>query len=509
MLQLPHARRLPWPTWWLAAVALAAMALAFQGTRALWEPDEGRYTAVALQMLDSGDWLTPRLNDAQLHVTKPPLSYWAIAASLGVFGQSAWAARVPNALAFVLTGLFVLGLGQRLVPARPWLPVLLWGSSLLPVLAANVVSTDALLALWETAAVFAFVRGAGSGHRRERWYLLMWLAFGLGFLTKGPPALLPLLPILLWSALAGGRSAVLRLFPLPGLAGFALLGGGWFAWMLVQRPALLGYFLGHEVVERLFSATLRRNPEWYGPAKIYLPVLVLCVLPWLGLARGWLAAVPGLIQPAAWRRRMVADRAGAFLLLWLLLPLAVFTLARSRQFLYVLPLAVPIALLLARQLSARFGAQVPARWRRALALWPLVALVGKGALMAVPTHKDAAVQAAALAGHLASVDRIVFVGERAHYGLRFYTGRQVEQRALGARARLDGELCRAAAGNPQALLVGPVWASGHHPPCAIEPLVGGEWPLWRARHPDRAAPVDIATFPTTWSTPEWTAHPQP
>jgi 4-amino-4-deoxy-L-arabinose transferase-like glycosyltransferase len=508
MLQSPHAPRLPTLLWWLVAAALAMMALAFQGTRALWEPDEGRYTAVALQMLDSGDWLLPRLNDQQLHVTKPPLSYWAIAASLGLFGHSAWAARLPNTLAFVLTGLLVLGLGQRLVPDRPWLPVLLWGSSLLPVLAANVVSTDALLALWETAAVFAFVRGAGSADGRDRWYLLMWLAFGLGFLTKGPPALLPLLPILLWSGLTGGRRAVRRLFPVPGLLLFALVGVGWFGWILVQRPALLGYFLGHEVVDRLFSASLQRNPEWYGPAKIYLPVLLLGLLPWLGLARSWLAAAPGLLRPGRWRRRLAEDRVGAFLLLWLLLPLAVFILARSRQFLYVLPLAVPGALLIGRQLSARFRAGVPTGWRRALALWPVLVLSGKGVLMAVPTHKDAAVQAAALSGHLDGVDRIVFVGERAHYGLRFYTGRQVEQGALGAGSALDLELCRAAELNPHALLVGPTWAAGHTPPCAIDPLVGGEWPLWRPQHLASLVPP-ASSPPTPWSAPTWTAHLQP
>jgi hypothetical protein len=336
----------------------------------------------------------------------------------------------------------------------------------------------------------------------------MWLAFALGFLTKGPPALLPLLPIAIWSGAVGGRFAVARLFPAPGLLLFALVGLGWFAWVLAQRPALLGYFVGHEVVDRVFSATLKRNPEWYGPAKVYLPVLLLGLLPWLGLARGWLAAAPGLLRPGCWRQRLAGDRTGTFVLLWLLVPLAVFTLARSRLFLYVLPLAVPIALLLGRQLSARFDAGPAPAWRRTLALWPVLALVAKAAVMAVPSHKDAAVQAAALAPHLGDVDRIVFVGERAHYGLRFYTGRQVQQRAIGAEAGLDRELCRAAAGNPDALLVGPTWAAGHRPPCPIDSLVGGEWPLWRRQRP--AGPAPATAFPaTTWSAPTWTAHLQP
>ena len=55
-------------------LALALLVgLAFQGTRHLWEPDEGRYTAVSQLMLQTGDWLTPRLEEDRPHYTKPPL----------------------------------------------------------------------------------------------------------------------------------------------------------------------------------------------------------------------------------------------------------------------------------------------------------------------------------------------------------------------------------------------------------------------------------------------------
>lgn len=70
------------------------LALAFQGSRGLWDPDEGRYSNVALQMVDSGDYLTPRRNVETMHVTKPPVTYWAIAASVNVFGRSG-SVRVP------------------------------------------------------------------------------------------------------------------------------------------------------------------------------------------------------------------------------------------------------------------------------------------------------------------------------------------------------------------------------------------------------------------------------
>jgi molybdopterin converting factor small subunit len=72
----------------------------------------------------SRDWLVPTLDGEHPHLTKPPMTYWALASSFGLLGTNEWAARLPGALAFVGTGLLVFGLGRRLLPAKPWLPAL-------------------------------------------------------------------------------------------------------------------------------------------------------------------------------------------------------------------------------------------------------------------------------------------------------------------------------------------------------------------------------------------------
>ena len=69
------------PALWIALLS-TTLALAFLGARGMWDPDEGRYTNVALNMLDSGDWLNPRRSHEVCYWTKPPLTYWAIAASM-------------------------------------------------------------------------------------------------------------------------------------------------------------------------------------------------------------------------------------------------------------------------------------------------------------------------------------------------------------------------------------------------------------------------------------------
>src|SRR6187551_324860 len=96
-----------------ALFALVALALVFQGARGIWDPDEGRYVAVAWRMVESGDWWTPRLHHEVPHFAKPPLTYWTIAASIAVLGKSEWAARIPDSLAWIAAILLVHALARR------------------------------------------------------------------------------------------------------------------------------------------------------------------------------------------------------------------------------------------------------------------------------------------------------------------------------------------------------------------------------------------------------------
>src|SRR5712671_2622110 len=56
---------------------------------------------IARNMLDSGDWVTARLNGVA-YLEKSPLIYWTIAVSFAIFGMHDWAARIPVALSAVL-----------------------------------------------------------------------------------------------------------------------------------------------------------------------------------------------------------------------------------------------------------------------------------------------------------------------------------------------------------------------------------------------------------------------
>lgn len=409
----------------LLAVFLYAMA--FQGSRGLWERDEGRYTNIAVQMLRSGDFLHPALNDEVYHFAKPPLTYWAVAAGISLLGRNEWGARLANGLAFIGTILVVFEMGKTILPNKAFLPPLIYGSFLLPFGAANFVTTDTLLAFFEALGVLGFVRWRSSPKQNRSALSLMWAGFALAFLTKGPPGLLPDLGIAGLVILQDGWRGLGRLVTAGGLAIFIVLGLGWYLIVVAMNPALAGYFLGDEVIRRVASgAAFNRNASWYGAFLVYVPTLIGGTLPWTFiLLRATRSVHRTLLSRRWWREKLVGDPWFLFLVLWLLLPLCIFCISRSRLPLYLLPLFVPLSLITSRLI-------VPRPHRRfntcLLVVW-LVALVAlKWGASKYPYPGDNRRVAQAIAETVSPIpSELVFVDTSPFWGLGFYLNCEVEQ----------------------------------------------------------------------------------
>ncbi|WP_305805908.1 glycosyltransferase family 39 protein [Stenotrophomonas sp. YIM B06876] len=433
-------------------VALLALVLAFPflGSRGIWEPDEGRYTNVAINMVESGDWLTPRRNQDVAHWTKPPLTYWAVAASIRSFGLRPWAARLPMALSYLLCVWLTWRLARRLAPGGELTAAVAFATMLLPVCAAQVVTTDFVLAACETVAVWAFVESRGDRGRPGAWIVLMWAGFALAFLAKGPPELLPLLVVLVCDGLLPGPRRALRL---TGIVVFAVIALPWYVAVMLGNPGLFEYFLGDEVMHRVATNKFDRHGQWYGWATIYGPTLALGTLPWTGAlwrgAKGLPAALRRWRDPAA-RHQQAAP---LLLTVWVLLPLLVFCLSRSRLPLYLLPLFVPLALLVAVQ-RLKEGRALP-RWPW-LALWVALLLALRLGAGYWPTHSDASAWARAIQVRVPTpVHEVIFVDDMVRYGLRLHLDAWIEKVSLepvpaGRQARFnptyDGDLGTGLAG---------------------------------------------------------------
>lgn len=424
MQQIDRSRRRKWGLVALAFLPLF-MALAFNGTRGLWGTDEGRYVDGGLQMLRMDDFLRIHLNPEYPHFTKPPVTYWAIAGSIAAFGQNESAARLPNALAFWGTSLLLLLAGRLIGLRAPWVPMLLYATTLFTFFAANAVTTDTLLALFTTLAGVSFL-ALYLGKRPRLAAVAMWSGFGLAFMTKGPPGLLPLLAFNLFLVFNRDWSRLKTMWWSWGIPAFLLIGFSWYAALVLTTPGLLDYFIHDEVVGRVASNEFGRHGQWYGAIVAYLPVWIFGALPW------------GYFLLFARKRAETPEDSRAevsrLLAWWVLVPFVIFVLARSRLPIYTLQLFAPATLWLSLRLEPLLRRPWP-RWGYALvALW-IAGAVGFKAWAA--HYDDYGRDARALAQEIVDkagndFQEIVFVNMMPKWGLTFYLNEDVEETWLGS-----------------------------------------------------------------------------
>jgi 4-amino-4-deoxy-L-arabinose transferase-like glycosyltransferase len=393
--------------------------LSFQGSRGLYESTEGRYAEVAREMLTSGHYLEPTL-EGKPHWTKPPITYWTIAAGLRVFGQNEWGARIFSVVAFVLTVVAVVSIGKTLWDDSAGIAAgFIYATYVFTVAAAAALSTDTLLTLFEVLGVLAYVRAyrtAGTSTSKT-WVCMMWLAFGLAFSTKGPPALLPLVALIVFHWHAGRPFRAANGY---GIAIFLVTGFWWYGLEVLRHPQLIRYFIGDEIVGRNLKGEFHRHSQWYAPFTVYLPAIVFGQGFWLYYGARMLHA-ERLLQWAGIKARVRSrGAAGVFLLIWFLVPLLIFSLAKSRLPLYVVPLFPPMALATGRWLAIRWRGEALARVGRIAAVTAIVIVIVKGVAAVYPSDKNMAplFEAAQKAGGK-DAEYLLF-REQGLHGFQFY-----------------------------------------------------------------------------------------
>ncbi len=429
--------------WTLAiGASLIILAFAFQGSRGIFAPDEGFYVSIAQSMSETRDFLIPRLHQ-QIWLDKPPLTCWGIAAGMRLFGQNEWGARAFCALCFVLTILLVFLLGRSLSGRRAGLlAAVVYATMAIPYVAANIVTPDTPLTLWTIGAFFSFWQSVKPDARHPTlWKMLLFVALGLGFLTKGPAVLVPLAAMLVFLVVKRRSLAYLfTLWTLLGLVLFGAIGLTWYAWVANKVPGALGYFLDNQVLGRTVSAKYSRNPGPEG-ALIYLPVVLLGTLPWSlfwvrSLRRGWrkLFTKPTWVDVAR-------DPAKLFLAVWIAFPLLIFSVASSKLPFYLLPIFPALAIATARLVpqTASEGASNAnplgfSRWMMfALGLWITVLVGLKLAAAHCPSSHDMRALHASIEARLPDGPFEIIAVDEHLEGLSFYDAHLVE--AVTTRTR--------------------------------------------------------------------------
>jgi 4-amino-4-deoxy-L-arabinose transferase-like glycosyltransferase len=317
----------------------------------------------ARSMVERGDWLVPYYR-GEPFFDKPALTYWLIAASFKVFGFTPAAARlfaVVAALAVVLTTAWM---GRRLVgDAAALAGGVILASTFAFMTFGRWAMSDMLLTLWSTLAFALAERLLGGG--APAWVVpALGAALGLGFLTKGPVALLlPGLGILLllfergWPRLSIGGVA-------SAVALFALLGLGWFAAVYARLGAApLDYFFLRENVERFAGETYdsSRSPLFY-------------LGTYLAEGAPWSLFMPLALWHAL-RRHRGGDDSARVLLGWIGLMLVPLSLSHGKIDYYILPAYPAASLVLGRLFAATPWGRVERAWARTVLVAAALVLV--------------------------------------------------------------------------------------------------------------------------------------
>ena len=262
---------------WLT-LGLSFIFFLFGHDHPLINPDEARYTEIAREMLATGDFITPKLNNV-IFFDKPILYYWLQAFSMKLFGVNEWAARFFPSIYGIVGCLLMYCGGTFLINRRTGiLAALLLACSPFYFFAAHFANMDLEVAVLITGSLTLFLIGIQDKYAQQsKWLLWGSYAFaGLAILTKGLIGIVfPLMIIGCWILLTGKWAILKRMRILSGIIIIAAIVCPWFYLVQKHNPTFMHYFFTIQHFERFTTTDFNsQSPAWF-----YLPIVLFGLFP--------------------------------------------------------------------------------------------------------------------------------------------------------------------------------------------------------------------------------------
>ena len=258
----------------------AAVLVCFTGNALIkiTDPVESNYALTAMEMLQSGDYVSPRIFGNYWY-DKPVLFYWELMAAFSLFGTTEFAARFFPSVFGLIGVVMAYGFASRLYDKKTgFVAALVLVTSLEYFYLSHAVITDMTLFVFFSATLMLFYLAYSEG--RPRLYYGAYACAALAVLTKGPVGLvLPGLIIvlfLLWRR--DFKSVFLHIKLGSGLLLFFVIAGLWYVPMYMMHGGdFISQFIG---VHNVLRATVSEHPRdnvWY----YYTAVFLLGFFPWV------------------------------------------------------------------------------------------------------------------------------------------------------------------------------------------------------------------------------------
>jgi hypothetical protein len=310
----------------LRLLALIAVAVSFYlniYAIPLFDLDEGAFSEATREMFTRGDFISTFL-DGKPRYDKPILIYWLQAASVLLFGVNEFAFRLPSAAAATLWVLAVFAFVRRVRDERSGLLAAIITATAFEVsVMAKAATADALLNLLIASALFCVY--LYWKERERRWLLFTFALIGLGFLTKGPVAVMvPLVVSFLFFAVKKELGVWLKMVFNPlGIVIFLAISMPWYVVQYLKEgdAFIQGFFFKHNIDR--FGGTMEQHG---GGIFYYLPVLLVAVLPFTTV----------FVKTLLNTKHLVRDEFSLFALIWLVFVVGFFSLSGTKLPHYVL-----------------------------------------------------------------------------------------------------------------------------------------------------------------------------
>ena len=304
-------------------------------------------------MIDSENYITPTYQGKK-RFAKPILFYWMVAASYKVFGINLFSARLVSAFFGSLCIPLVYMLGRRMFDNKTAIiSTLLLPGCYLHFQISRWAITDMAMNFFILLAFYFFICGFQDKSGRSTPYYLAYFCMGVGFMIKGPAALL--IP----GFVIGGFILILRdwhkLSQLRIIHGVGILMAIILPWFITML-----FIHGDEFKNHILGAELRDRIVHDIPFSFYyFGVILRYYLPWSLFFIIALAVQFGFISinstEALEKRDLISsfknnfkvccreltqkNQAILFCLLWIACPLLIFSLFRIEHSRYMLPIS--------------------------------------------------------------------------------------------------------------------------------------------------------------------------
>ena len=304
---------------------------------------------IARTMLESGDWVTARL-DGVAYLEKSPLVYWMMAASFAIFGIHDWAARIPIALSVIALAWLTYRIGRwAFNPRTGFYAGLSIATCIGLFLFTRILIPDVILTLTIALAMWAFLRALDG---EKRWAYVFSASLAVGLLLKGLIAVLfPIGAAVVYLAWTRQWTGIWKLRPVEGIGIILLIAAPWHILATLRNPPYFdltprsepgqyhGFFWFYFLNEHVFRFLNMRYPRDYNtvPRALFWLFHLLWFFPWS-------VYVPGLLKLSY----KPIDRSGRMRLLalcWIGFVLVFFTFSTTQEY-YSMPIYPALALLI-------------------------------------------------------------------------------------------------------------------------------------------------------------------